>query len=240
MTSELMPGSLRPEPPASQKDNLESLADRYVQSPTVRALVQLVPLSIGSALDTFVSVKLNNLRIRRRRAFFDALEHGSVQLSPELVASDEFLHCFMITIAAVDRARREAKIRSFAQLLISATTDGDPRTIDDYEDLLGTVDQLSEAEVRVLLALEEYECRYYENGRFKNEGRASGLLLPIAARHLGVSQQALTDGDLRAIVMRLNRLGLYGLFGWRMGPAHDCSLTPTYARVKRFICDSVT
>jgi hypothetical protein len=138
---------------------------------------------------------------------------------------------------AVDRTRREAKIRMFARLLTAATTQEEPHDIEAYEELLAILDQLSEKDFRVLLALEEYEATYYQEGKFKGEGRAAGLLLPIAAKHLGVSPDQLTDDELRAIVMRLNRIGCYGLFGWRKGPAHDCSLTPVYHRLKRLIAD---
>jgi hypothetical protein len=216
----------------------EAWVDRYLRNPAVRALAQLIPFGAGSAIDTFVATGFTNLRARRRKQFFTALEEGGVQLTPEIVASDDFLHCFAITVAAVDRTRREEKIRMFARLLVAATTQGEPRNIDDYEELLEILDQLSESEMRVLRALEEYEATYYESGRFKGEGRARGLLLPIAAKHLGNDPAQLSDGDLRAMVMRLNRVGLYGLFGWREGPAHDCSLTPLYFRLKRLVLDA--
>jgi hypothetical protein len=222
--------SLNPVPKA------EALAHRYLQNPGVRALVQLVPFGVGSALETYLATRLDNIRQRRRQTFFDELAKGTVDLTPQLIENEDFLHCFVATVRAVDRTRREEKIHMFARLLSAASSGGAAPDADEYEELLGIVDQLTPNEFRVLLALEEYEATYYKDGQFHGDGR-DGVLHPIAAKHLGVPQDQLTDDELRAIVMRLNRVGCYGLFGWRQGPAKDCSLTPVYRRLKDLVAD---
>lgn len=50
-------------------DRLAELADRYKDKPIMRGLVQLVPLGIGSAVDTVVLTKLANYRAARLGPF---------------------------------------------------------------------------------------------------------------------------------------------------------------------------
>ena len=131
------------------------------------------------------------------------------------------------------------KQRLFARLLASGLEEGVFTDVDDYEDLLGVIDDLTEREFLLLLALENYERKYYENGRFASNKHRSfeGLFRQEAAQVLQVPIESLPDDELRASVIRLNRTGCYALMGWRDGPAKDCALTNRYYRLKKLITD---
>ena len=85
----------------------------------------------------------------------------------------------------------------------------------------------------ILKVLEEYKNTYYKDGRPIDENwRHEGVFCHMVNDKLGLD---LSDGDLRSIVIRVNQTGLFGLLGWRRGPAHDCELAPWYFTLKPFI-----
>jgi len=207
----------------------------YLKQPLLRALAQMDPTNISGALDTFVAGRYEQLIQDRRRLFFEELDKGA-ELSPELVKSDEFLHCFDITFRAVERTQHAEKIRRFAQLLLGSVVGGTFTDVCDYEELMKVVDELSPREFKILMALEKYEQQYYRDGQFYNRRIGfEGKLHEIVAQELGVPVSEIDDDDLRGVVVRLNRTGCYALMGWRRGPAIDCRLTGVYFRLKRIL-----
>ena len=215
----------------------ESVANWYLKNPVVRALAQLIPAGAGGAIDAFVATRYEQMLENRRRLFFEELDRGERQLSPDVIESDDFLHCFDITLRSVHRSRREEKIRLLAKLLKATMIEGNAVEVDEYEELLQIVDELSVKDLKVLAALEEYEAHYYKNGRYAGERPFEGVFHQIAAKHLSVAEGQVTDDELRGIVIRFNRTGCYALMGWRNGPAKDCSLTGIYYRLKSLVQD---
>ena len=69
-------------------DKLIALYDNHV----VRALIQLVPFGIGSAIDVAASRTIDGMRLRRAQAFFDELSAGTIALTDDLIESEDFLH----------------------------------------------------------------------------------------------------------------------------------------------------
>jgi hypothetical protein len=102
------------------QDRKLALVERYERQPIIRGLVQLVPFGIGSALDTALAVKFQEYRTDRLREFFDELGTGEVPLTPDLIESDDFLHCYFATVGAVVKSYRKEKVRYLARLLRSA------------------------------------------------------------------------------------------------------------------------
>jgi hypothetical protein len=184
---------------------MRELARRYERQPVVRALVQLVPFGIGSAFDTALTTRLENRRRDRARSFFDELAAGSVELSPELIKSEDFLHCYFITLrAALDSHRRE-KIRLMARLLRSSASGGEVRDIDDYEELLGTLDDLSYRELQVLARLDHYSAPDADpshEDQIRNRRAFKAAL---------VEQLGIADDEVPAILARLQRSGLFAV-----------------------------
>ena len=91
-------------------------------------------------------------------------------------------------------------------------------------------------DMMVLIALENYESRYYKDHKFNREVAQNeafeGLFAKEVERVLGTSVE---DNELKGIVIRLNRTGCYTMMGWRNGPAKDCCLTDLYFRLKTLV-----
>lgn len=189
---------------------IESLIQRYERNATIRALVQLVPMGIGSAADVALLTRLQAIRIDRVRAFFDELAKGEQQLDPELLESNDFLHCYFSTTAAVLRTRRTEKIQIFARLLRAATEDGKLDVIDEYEEFLSIVDELSHRELLVLSTLAKYEALYpKEEG--ENDLQRANRFWDSFTDEL-VQRLAIRSTEVDSLLTRLNRSGCYETF----------------------------
>ena len=204
----------------------------------IRALAQLVPFGIGAAIDTSLDIEIMKYREERVRTLFDELNRGKIQLTDELIHSENFLHSYFATVKAALNTRRRKKIRMFARLLnTAASTDmlSNIEGVDEYEELCSILDELSLREMMVLFALEKYEERHYREGKFDTSGNKSadqGYFGEVVKEIFG---EEIPDNELSGIVTRLNRTGCYALHGWRKGPAHDCRLTDIYHRLKELI-----
>lgn len=141
---------------ASTDDNV-SLMTRYEDQPVLRGLIQLVPFGIGSAVDTALAVRYQTHRADQLREFFDELGAGKAHLTPELVADNDFLHCYFATVAAVLKSARAGKVRYLARLLRSAVTEEKVSSIDEYEELLSIINELSYRELGLLSLLASHE-----------------------------------------------------------------------------------
>lgn len=140
---------------APKPNAIGALATHYAKYPAVRALLNLVP-GWGSA-DTLLQQRAEELRHERLTVFFDELATGSVPLTEELIQSHDFLHCFFKTISAVVRTRRKEKIEMFARLLCSSAEPARFSSLDEYEEFLSIVDDVSFREFGVLTQLREFE-----------------------------------------------------------------------------------
>jgi hypothetical protein len=203
-----------------------------------RALAQLIPP--GAIADAILSERVQKIYEKRQRIFYDELARGKKQLTPGLIQSESFLHAYFATERAALNSHREEKIRMFARLLKAAARSGVLSSIegvDEYEGYLSILDDLTIKEMKVLIALESYEAKYYNGPKTKRDISTEGLLLEEVARVLEIPKEQITDDELRGIVVRLNRTGCYALMGWRNGPAKDCSLTQIYYRLKSLVQD---
>lgn len=139
--------------PIMKTETIEQLANRYKTNPVIRGLIQLVPWGIGSAADVALVTILENIRKDRAREFFDELGKGAVQLTPEIIESEDFLHCYFSTVRAALNSRRREKIRYFARLLTSSINSSEISTVDEYEEYLSILDELSFRELGILVVL---------------------------------------------------------------------------------------
>lgn len=119
-----------------------SLARLYEKPPVIQALLQLIPY-LGGPIHTLIHSTLQRMEEGRTRALLDALSHGKLELSEELIESEDFLHCFCTTYKAVLNTRRREKIELFARLLKSAFTETRPRDIDEFEEFISILDDLT-------------------------------------------------------------------------------------------------
>lgn len=89
--------------------------------------------------------------------FFNELADCKIELTPELVKSEDFLHCFFATTKAAINSRRREKIKMFARLLNSSIQQSNFSNTDEYEEYLSILDELSFRELSILVTLHKYE-----------------------------------------------------------------------------------
>jgi len=179
--------------------------EAFVSHPIVRALVQLIPGGIGSAADVIIMDRVEHIKQKRLRVFFDALKDGNVQLSPDLIDSDDFVHCLDATLRAALRARRDEKIRLFATLLHQGIVEQKIRSAEDYEDLVGVLDDLSYSEWQALLMLDRYLSETpLDDNPLKRVSLVWDEFVAKLERELGVAPV-----EASSFMNRIARTGLY-------------------------------
>jgi hypothetical protein len=137
----------------------ENLLARYEGSRVIRGLVQLIPFGVGGAIDVAFTKTLNNIREERSRAFFDELAKTSKPLDPAILESEDFLHCYFSTVKYALNSRRREKIEMFARLLKASLGDTGPRDVDEYEEFLGILDDLTYRELQALAIMDSFSNR---------------------------------------------------------------------------------
>ena len=216
-------------------ETIEQLGNRYQTSPLIRSIIQVIPLGIGSAVDVALDTKIENIRHDRAREFFDELEKGTVQLTQEMIESEDFLHCYFSTFKAALNSHRREKICYFARLLTSSITLSKIPTIDEYEEYLSILDDLSFRELEILIVLSRYEKEYFLQGDKNPLQRANRFWEQFSLEVC--SKFSISDGELDGMLARLNRTGLYKtIIGTYVGyNGGRGELTPIYAKLEKMI-----
>jgi len=213
-----------------------SFADRYQDSPTIRALLNLIP-GWGMA-DTFLETRANEIKEERIRTFFDELAQGKHELSDELTQSEDFLHCFFITTRAALNTRRREKIRIFARLLNATQAPENEGNIDEYDEYVNILDNMSYREIRVLTILDKYESQYPVVAG--NEQKLDEII-PFWEQFEQelIRILNLPPEEVDSVLIRLVRTGCYEIFTGRFFDytGGKGRLTPLYKRLKRLIAD---
>jgi hypothetical protein len=143
-----------------QEHPRSALIQRYCEHATLRALIQLVPFGVGSAVDVYLATRWEAIQEERTRRFFDRLRANGLSLSEDEVESEDFLHCFFATVEVVQRTRRREKIDLFADLLTGGVRSSTIGSADEYEEYVGQLEELSNREIAALAIMEEYERRH--------------------------------------------------------------------------------
>ena len=213
---------------------MTTLLQSYEGNRVIRGLIQLIPFGIGSAVDVVLTQTIEKMRQERARVFFDELAKDNVIDGAELLQSEDFIHCYISTIRVALNARRKEKIRMFARLLKSSLNTFGPTDVDEYEDFLKILDELSYREIRALYILDNFSQRPRDGGDNelqwtntfweKFENRVCG--------QLNIQREAVAD-----LMNRTARTGCYEVY---TGAYLDYTggkgkLTPTFRRLKEFI-----
>lgn len=219
--------------------DIEGLIKRYETNPVIRGLIQLIPFGIGSAVDVALCVQLENIRKDRIRTFFDELGNNSVQLTPELLKSEDFLHCYFATTKAALNSRRREKIEMFAKLLKSSVRGGPFDSTDEYEEYLSILDELSYRELMILFKLHKFESDLIHEENENDLQRANRFWDKFNTEL--IDQLRIPANEIDAVLTRLNRTGCYetfvgGYFDYTGGKGKT---TPTFWRLKELIEDEI-
>ena len=214
--------------------NIQSLLKRYEDNRVIRGLIQLVPFGIGSAIDVVLCETLDKIREERAATFFDELSKGNVVVNDELLQSEDFLHAFFSTAKFALNTRRREKIEMFARLLKSSVSKSELSNIDEYEDYIKILDDLSYREILALKILDEY------TGRPRNEDMSD---IQWVNTFWDEFEQRLSDelnipkNQVVDFMNRIARTGCYEMFrgGYVDYTGGKGKLTPTYKRLKEYI-----
>jgi hypothetical protein len=212
----------------------EDLIRRYETNPVIRGLVQLIPFGIGSGVEVALMTTVNNIRQDRLKTFFDELAAGSIELTPLCIESEDFLHAYFSTIKAALNTRRREKIRLFANLLKTSYTTEALNDIDEYEEFLRILDEMSYRELLILLKLYHFENEH-SNEEPKNDWKRAeqfwDTFLFEMVRDLGIKED-----EVFYFLQRLERTGCYETFHGFWGNDKKLGrITPSFYRLKLLI-----
>lgn len=211
------------------------LADKYSKVPLFRGLIQLIPFGVGSAIDASLIALIENIRTKKLKTFFDELARGDIILSEELIKSEDFLHCYFATSQAYLNSRRTEKIKLFARLLKSSFEHNKIIDVDEYEELLSILDDLSFREISILFKLDKFEVDYPKKDDENELQRASRFWDKFIDEI--TSEFQISIGEANSIMTRLNRSGCYETFiGGYFGYTGDKGkLTDIFFKLKNLI-----
>ncbi len=211
---------------------IDDLINLYDQ-PVIRSLIQLIPCGVGSAFDVFVVYKIQEIRKERLRTFFDELGAGEIELTKNLIESEDFLYCYFATLRAALNARRREKTRMFARLLKSEVLPNSFSNTDEYEEYLKILDELSYREIEVLFILDEYETQFPKDPDVSNLSRIGNFwdnFTKDLSENLHIPHE-----EIYPLLTRLERSGCYVKLSGFTSSNTRGELTPTYYKLKRFI-----
>ena len=200
----------------------EKLALRYEASPLLQGLLGLTLFWFPGLSDSVTAeIVKSAAAIKRARLLelMDALRDGELELTPALVQSEDFLHCFEATTRATLRTRQSEKRQLFARLLAAATGTDRFRDVEEFEELLSTLDDLSVREIRALVVLD----RHSTSGDMTTDDNRNGWRARV--REALVAELSIPPTEIPAFLVRLQRSGLFSVPG--MGVSEDGSLETT-------------
>lgn len=211
--------------------------ESYKSNPLIRGLIQLIPSRFSTAIDAALLAKLETIRKERMRIFFDELARGDIVIDESLLESEDFLHCFFSTTKYALNSRRRQKIKIFARLLRESCIGDTFKNIDEYEDFLNILDDLSYREIQILIILDEF---YEKNKDQKQEhnGNDSSWVSTFWGEFQEKihSQMGIDNSELGDHMNRLVRSGCYKIFHEYWGAdGVKGKLTPTYKKLRKYI-----
>ena len=213
---------------------LQPLLEKYEKNRVIRGLIQLVPFGIGGAIDVVLTKTVESIKEERAVAFFDELAKGDVVVDERLLESEDFLHAYFATAKYALNCRRREKISMFARLLKSSLTEKDISDIDEYEDFLKILDELSYRELLALRILDEYSStpRTEKQNDLQWTNQFWDEFELRLAKELSIPEDQVSD-----FMNRIARTGCYEMFagGYLDYTGGKGKLTPTYNRLKKFI-----
>ncbi len=210
---------------------IRKLAEQYNDNPVVKALVQLITPYVD-ALDTLLMTHLQSFRDKRIITFFDELATLDIELNPELLVSEDFLHCCFAALKAAINTYQQEKIRKYANFLGTYTMSGNFADVDEYEEYLKIIEELSLKEINILEIIETHEAKHPIR-EDENEGQRVNRFWASFTETL-VNELEIPREEIDARLMRLTRTGCYELLRTYVVGSKG-KLTPTYFRLKQFL-----
>jgi hypothetical protein len=211
----------------------EELLEKYNGNTMLRSLVQIVPY--GALVDVALVTSYNNILIERSKCFFDELVAGNIELTQEIIQSEDFLHSYFSTYKAALYTKQREKIRFLARLLKNGLTTNLLSKADEYDDYLKILDDLTNREITLLFILEKYQNKVNidqgENA-LQRSSKFWGEFTNECCELLKIDSQ-----ELDSFLSRLQRTGCYyeftgGFIGYSGGQGE---VTKTFFNLRNLI-----
>lgn len=209
---------------------LEKLHLAYENDPGIQAIINVFPFL--EFFKPFVSTRVKEIRSKRTETLFDELSKGKIELTQDIINSEDFIHKFFIVYRASINTRRKEKIRFFARLLKSSIINEEEIDIDIFEDYSKILQDLSFREITALTLLDSY----YPN-TIKVDLSRTQKFWDDYEKNLQKKININKD-TIGSFMSRLSRSGCYELF---TGQYFDVdasrgmgTLTSTFHEVKKF------
>ncbi|MFP5111844.1 hypothetical protein ACSU64_05630 [Bacillaceae bacterium C204] len=178
----------------------EELLNKYSQNTLLKGLVQIVPY--GGLVDSVLTSSYNNILIARSKTFFDELGLGNIEITPELIKNEDFLHSYFTTYKAALYTKHREKIRFFARLLKNGMISEVIDDVEVYDDYLKILDELTYREIYILYTLKGFEdiTNYTDSKELNHWQEFSSKI---------TNDLSITEEELRLFLMRLMRTGCF-------------------------------
>ncbi|WP_153730410.1 hypothetical protein [Sporosarcina obsidiansis] len=141
-------------------DMKERALKLYSGNHFARAVVRqlsLYGIPIGDVIDSLAAEAYNKLHVERAAVFFEELDKGEIELTQEVIQSEEFLFSLFAALKASLYTRQKEKVRFFARLFAKHLTENQFSRADEYDDYLKILDELTFREIYMLYRLKQYE-----------------------------------------------------------------------------------
>ena len=135
---------------------LEIYSGGHFARAVVRQL-SLYGIPIGDVIDSLAAEAYNKLHVERAAIFFEELDKGHIELTLEMIQSEEFLFSLFAALKASLYTRQKEKVRFFAKLFAEHLTENQFSQADEYDDYLKILDELAFREIYILYRLKNYE-----------------------------------------------------------------------------------
>ncbi|PID21740.1 hypothetical protein CSV61_08550 [Sporosarcina sp. P3] len=138
----------------------ERALELYSGNHLIRALIKnysLCGIPVGELIDSLATEAYNKLHVERAAIFFEELDRGNIELSQEVIQSEEFLFSLFAALKASLYTRQKEKVRFFAKLFAKHLTKNQFSQADEYDGYLKILDGLTFREIYMLYRLKQYE-----------------------------------------------------------------------------------
>lgn len=141
----------------------ETVSDKY-SNPilhTVRSqLIQYLPI-IGDYLDSVAEKNIEDYQVKKRKEFCEFILNEPELITKEKVTDINFIMEFVKTLDVINRLAQNDKILFLAALFKNTFINKNKYKIDEYEEWLHCIEELSYREMQLLIELYKCEKSYY-------------------------------------------------------------------------------
>jgi len=199
----------------------------------LRYLLQLVP-GVAAA-DSAALVVLENHKAKKLKVILEELERLGLDIPRERLESEDVLHTWLRVIRLAENAHLADKIRLFARVFRAFALKDGVDNVDDFEELVTPLRDMTVREFTLLAILRRFEERYYD----KHPALTAAMRFWPEFEEAVREELKINPLEVTGYLDALTRTGLYCIF---TGSAWDYEggmgyTTPRLARLVQVVGD---